>query len=252
VRHILLIALFLLGFAAVSQAKTWVRVAHVLDGDTFITESGETVRLIGINTPEKARNDTPAEPFAYEAKNFTTKLINGQEIRLEFEERRTDRYGRLLAHAYLPNGAWINAKILEAGFGHVYSFPDNRGKIRALEPFAANARQERRGIWSLPRWRVLSADETIPDENVGAFNLVQGKVKHTAKVKGITYLNFGEDWRTDFTVEIRPQHHKYFDQADINPLTYYRGKDVIVRGMIKPVNGWIITVSHPEQLTITN
>lgn len=233
-----------------SAPPTEVVVAHVIDGDTFITEDGHHVRLIGINTPERANKERaiPAEPFSAEAKAFLKQLIEGKSLKLSYETLHTDRYKRLLAHAYLPNGSWVNGQIIQAGMGHLYSFPDNREKIAALATLENKARQNKTGLWQHKKWEILDADHPLPDESIGHFRVIEGRVLHTAKARGTVYLNFGPDWRTDFSVEIRPEDIPRFKADNINPQTAYKGQKVRIRGIIKPVNGWLVTATHPEQI----
>ena len=81
-------------------------VARVFDGDTVALADGTHVRLIGINTPEHGRDGAPDEPFAAAATGALRELLAEHDGRLQlrFGAERHDRYGRLLAHAYLPDG----------------------------------------------------------------------------------------------------------------------------------------------------
>lgn len=228
------------------------RVERIVDGDTLLTIDGDFVRLLDINTPEIHHDGTPSEPFAETAKKALAQLLPPQtEILLQFGDSRKDRYKRLLAHIYTAEGNnWVNGYMVKEGFAHVYSFPDNAFKAEELIPLETTARKAKKGIWSLPRWQVLDASQTIPDDKIGQFSIVQGRVLHTAEVKGIIYLNFGEDWRTDFSVEIPHKYLKKFTDKNIDPASYYKRKKLNVRGRLKPVNGILVTVTHPEQLTI--
>lgn len=224
-------------------------VGTVIDGDTFITREGQHVRLLGINTPEKKRDANPAEEGAYEATNYAKSLLpKGTPVTLKFDENDRDRYGRLLAHVYLNDGTWVNKKLVEEGYAHVYSFPDNRSHLDTLLAAETKARRQHKGIWQQRRWEILNA-QPLPDKfKVGKFQLVKGTPIQAAKVKGVVYLNYGENWRTDFTIEIPPYAQEAFKDEGIEPLTAYIDKPIIVRGHLKPVNGMLIRVTHPEQI----
>lgn len=230
--------------AQVSWAQP-VIVAQVIDGDTFITQQGKHVRLLGINTPETAKQNLPAQPGAAQAKKFTQNLIENKTLTLQFGERKKDKYKRLLAHAYLPDGTWVNGALVENGLAHVYSFKDNRTHLPALQKKERQARAEKKGIWAYPRWQVLQANQPFPDNVIGHFNLVEGVVQNVVNNKKTTYLNFGTNWRTDFTVEIRPQDKHNFKGVDY---ANYKNQKVLVRGFLKPVNGVLVTATHPEQI----
>ncbi|MGD8877779.1 MAG: thermonuclease family protein, partial [Syntrophobacterales bacterium] len=87
------------------------KVRWVDDGDTIVLAGGERVRYLGINTPEVANQDKPAEPFANEAKAFNKKLVQGRWINLELAEQQRDRYGRLLALVFLSDGTFVNGEL---------------------------------------------------------------------------------------------------------------------------------------------
>ncbi len=243
--------------AKVHHSQRQATVAHIIDGDTFVTQQGEHIRLIGINTPEKARGEGKskrlAEPYAHQARTALTTMLKNQTVTLKFGKKKKDKYKRWLADVYV-NNVWINGKMIEQGAAHVYSFPDtanaNTYKLLALED---TARAQNRGLWQLPRYRLNNANimQGVTKKLVGGFHLVEGKITTVADVKNRLYLNFGQDWRTDFTAEIRPQDRKKFRAAGISKSNLI-GKTVLVRGIIKPVNGMMITLTHPEQIKIIN
>lgn len=89
-------------------------VTSVTDGDT-IKIGNQTIRLLGINTPEKG------EPYYLEAKEYLSSLILGKEIQLKFGNEKYDKYGRILAYIYL-NKTLINLKLIEQGLANPYFF----------------------------------------------------------------------------------------------------------------------------------
>lgn len=93
----------------------------VVDGDTIKVDYRgmvEKVRLIGVNTPERG------ERLYEEATLFTAREVAGKALRLEFDRGRRDRYGRLLAYVYLPDGAMVNADLIRHGYSCAYTrFP---------------------------------------------------------------------------------------------------------------------------------
>ena len=76
-------------------------VQRVVDGDTIILNGGERVRLIGVDTPESVHPRRPVEYFALEASAFTKQAAEGKQVWLEYDQTRTDRYGRTLAYVHL-------------------------------------------------------------------------------------------------------------------------------------------------------
>ena len=77
-----------------SGADLVATVREVIDGDTIVLDDGRKVRYLGINAPEHG------QPYAREATNFNRRLVSGLSVRLEFDQERQDRHGRLLAYVY--------------------------------------------------------------------------------------------------------------------------------------------------------
>ena len=101
-------------------------VSRVVDGDTLKLSDGERVRLLGVDTPEVHYSDkllrdaknsgkdaSAIQELGKKASNFTKSLVENKRVRLEFDVKRRDRYGRLLAYVYLEDGTFVNAKIIE-------------------------------------------------------------------------------------------------------------------------------------------
>ena len=84
---------------------------------------------------------------------------------------------------------------------------------------------------------------------VGSFQLIEGRVREVAVVRKRAYLNFGEDWRTDFTISIAPRDRRRFLADGIDPMGY-QGQRVRVRGWLRHYNGPLVDVTHPEQIEI--
>ena len=122
------------------------KVKQVIDGDTLRITNGKKVRLIGVDTPETKHPKKPVERFGKEAYLFTKRMVEGKEVRLEFDWQRRDKYGRLLAYVYLTDGAFLNAEIIKQGYGFAYT----KYPFKYLDEFGGyekEARENRRGLW---------------------------------------------------------------------------------------------------------
>jgi micrococcal nuclease len=134
------------------DAVTTVR--RVVDGDTVdiapAVEGRDRVRLIGVDTPEMRDPDCGEQPYADEAKAFTTSELEGEEVELEFDEERTDRNDRLLAYVYpRDEEEMFNETLLQEGYAQVATFPPN---VKYVDRFLAaqeEARTAGRGLWGL-------------------------------------------------------------------------------------------------------
>ncbi len=156
-------------------SSRWVTVARVYDGDTFKTGSGEKVRLLGINTPETAHGSQPGQPLGTKAKQQLKSLILGKLVRLEFDKEKYDNYGRLLAHIYLRDGTWINARLIESGLAHLYTFAPNFRHAKTLLEKEKRARKQKRGIWNNPRFKLLESN-SVREKHIGQFRVISGQV----------------------------------------------------------------------------
>lgn len=121
------------------------RVAGVVDGDTIVLAGLGRVRLIGVDTPEVHGR---AECYGREASAFTKRLLPpGKRVRYRLGVERRDRYGRLLAYVWLPDGRMVNRLLAEQGYAQPLTIPPN---VAYAERFAAAARRARRagrGLW---------------------------------------------------------------------------------------------------------
>lgn len=132
---------------------TQTTVTRVVDGDTFhatIDGRDETVRLIGVDTPETVKPNTPVMPYGPEASAFTHQMLEGKQVYLAFDIQQRDKYGRVLAYAYLPSGTFFNAELVKQGYARVETVPPNVRHVDLFVALSKEARAAHRGFWSLP------------------------------------------------------------------------------------------------------
>ena len=224
-------------------------VQSIVDGDTLILRSGVQVRLVGIQAPKLplGRRGFTAWPLASEAKTALARLTSGKTLTLSYTGRKSDRHGRLLAHLTTEDGTWVQGVLLRSGMARVYTFPDNRGRAAEMLAFEKSARAARRGIWDQSYYRIRTADDLRRD--MGTFQVIEGIVIKAAIVRGRAYLNFGQNWRTDFTISISPKWRRRH-WRDGPAVADYEGCKIRVRGWLKFYNGPLIEATHPEQIEI--
>jgi micrococcal nuclease len=148
------LALLLALLAGVAEARETARVESVADGDTIrVLLHGKrvTIRLIGVDTPElheRLDQHAPPQPYAREAAAFTRRKLGGQEVGLEYDGERVDRYGRTLAYVFLADGTLFNRELVRQGYGRALT----RFPFRLRDQFVADesaARRAARGLWAL-------------------------------------------------------------------------------------------------------
>ena len=227
-----------------------IGVTEVIDGDTIRLANGRLLRYIGIDTPEMTERvggkfiESP-QPLALEASQENSRLVLGKEVRIEFDLQKTDRYSRLLGYCFVGD-TLVNQKLLEEGLAVLYTYPPNVKYADRLRIAQESARLEKKGIWA-DEAKISAASA---HEYIGQIRRVQGKVLNTYASSRCVYLNFGADYKTDFTVVIFNNSLKSFKEKNIEPQTFYRGKNVEVRGRIRSYNGPEIIINSPYEIEL--
>ncbi len=141
-----------------------VKVARVIDGDTFVLSDSTHVRLLGVDTPELNRKNIEDTLFSDSVANFLKKLIDKKRIKLTFDispftKGRNangvfDNYGRLLAYAWLrdihdKDSLFIQAELLKAGLARIMYYPERMKYYYIFQNLKRTARRKRLGIWGI-------------------------------------------------------------------------------------------------------
>jgi micrococcal nuclease len=223
-------------------------VLEVFDGDTLLVRvdgKEEKVRLLGIDTPELARDDRPVQPLAGEATTFTDRLARGRTVRLEPDPASDDRdrYGRLLRYVRLPDGADLSAELIRKGLGIAFtSFPFSRAD-QYVELEAA-ARKAGTGLWASDQVRLVSWEEA--PGYTGSIVRTSGRIVAEHDTGGICFLNFHEDYREHLSLVILEADRHRFDPK---PADLYLDRTVGVIGRVTEYRGRPrILMSHPSQI----
>jgi micrococcal nuclease len=140
--------LILLSTFCLSLTSTTYRsVRFVYDGDTILLSGGDSVRYIGIDTPEIDHKGGKSDFMARTARDYNAKLVKGARVRIEYDKERKDQYGRRLAYVFLKNGDMVNALIVRKGLAHVMLKSPNVKYKTLLLDCQRDAMTERLGIW---------------------------------------------------------------------------------------------------------
>jgi len=137
------IIMFLLWLCACTPLET-VTVTEVIDGDTIVVSSGQTVRYIGIDTPEI---HPEVEPYGMEAWKLNRHLVEGREVRMERDVSDTDEHGRLLRYVYVDD-MLVNAELVRLGMAVAKAYPPDTKSQSHLEGLEEVARESGRGMWA--------------------------------------------------------------------------------------------------------
>ena len=233
-------AVFCLLLSAVgTDSYAWAdNLKRVIDGDTIVLDTGTRVRLLGIDAPERG------EPYADKSTEDLSGMLRRGKISLD-RCAELDKYGRVLAvvHAGELN---VNLRLLQRGLARPMLIPPcgRSVSIMVIEAAAA-ALKERRGLYAADEFTVV--DHTKTGAVSGRKAVVAGRVRSVFRSKKALYLNFGRDWRTDFTAVIFNSGLERFEALGLEPAEY-KGRFVYVLGKVKEYNGPEIIVKWPEQL----
>lgn len=220
------------------------RVSQVLDGDTIELDNGRRVRLIGVNTPEISRDDTPSEPLANEARDYLQRLLaeHGNRIALRYDRERTDSYQRTLAHLFLADGTSITAKLLEQGLGTVLVVPPNVWNAPCYQQAERRAQARQQGIWALPSYQPVRSDTLRPYAR--GFRVVKGRVERIGGNDKSIWLHL----TGPLALRIDRKDLPYFDAYRPDML---QGKTVIARGWLHAHKGGLrMQIRHPTALEV--
>jgi endonuclease YncB( thermonuclease family) len=139
--------------ATANTQYTYYSVSSVVDGDTIkISMNGkvETLRLIGIDTPETVDPRKPVQCFGKEASNKGKELLNGKKVRIEMDSTQgeRDKYSRLLAYVYRDDGLFFNKYMIEQGYAHEYTYNTPYKYQTEFKTAEKNARISQLGLWN--------------------------------------------------------------------------------------------------------
>ncbi len=223
-------------------ALTWHVLAKVVDGDTLKLADGRSVRLIGINTPELARQGRSAEPFAEQARRALQVELSasGGEVGLLLGRDRQDHYGRTLAHGFTRSGANLEEHLLRDGLGWQVAIAPNT-QLAACHLAAERAAQQgKRGVWSRP----LSAHV-----QQAGFQPLLARVKAVQRNRGgiwlelengavarIAWAHAKQAWPSDAQLKAR--------QWLVKGWWRDRQREVAASGRAR----WLVDLQHPSML----
>jgi len=248
-----LVLLTAIGFATWSQTPNSIYATieaactRIIDGDTIELRGGETVRLLGIDTPELG------EPYADEAKWALHSWVAHKPLLLEIDEEERDVYNRLLAHIYVETeDGWVlvNAELVRAGLAKLLFIPPNARYYSYFEAALEEALLQRRGMWgTIAGWLTI---EELEDDLVSCMTemvsveFTIGEVKETSRYITLYSAEGDYGFYVKIPVDLMPD-------LDIDSLQDLIGTCVVVTGIVDCERvglGPSITLEYAEQLLI--
>jgi micrococcal nuclease len=233
-----------------SQQAAEVYIERVIDGDTVRTAAGDSIRLLGVDTPELERDNMGPEFYAEEAREFTIRNLAEQKVVLEYDQEREDNYGRTLAYIY-HDGENFNQKLLTEGYATIMIVGPNDKYETEFKKAVAEARESRKGIWN----QLMELGASLPVISYqqaklfrGEKVIVEGEIVNTAATESVNYLNFSDDYQQTLSLLIFKRNLNKFDYQ---PAEYILNKKIRVLGEIEFYQGSPqIIVDDPHDILI--
>ena len=229
------------------NAKT--RVIQVIDGETITIEDGSVIHLPMIYIPQD--NAQTVSDIQKNAKEYLEKEIKGRFVRLyqirDQKRGQVNALGHTEGYILRDDGLWIQKAMVENGLAFVYPSQSHYEMAAPLYTAEARAREAKIGLWADPKWAVMNTDEVKSAKD--RFVIVEGQVKNIVTRSNTIYMNFEEDWRTDFTIAIDSSRRRDFSKYGANIMDW-TGQKIRVRGWVRDYNGPFLEIFHPTQVEL--
>ncbi len=228
-------------------------ITGVIDPLTVQARDGRTIRLSGIESPDL--HVEPTGEYAVLAHKILSDLLIGETVTLyqtkNKDRGRINRMGHHLAHLERQSDkAWVQGALISLGVVRVKTTAWNREMAEKMYLLEDLARAQNLGLWKDQSFAIRQADE------VSALNtmlhrrmVIEGTVESVSLNNNRIFINFGKNWRNDFTASIAPGDKRLFRKSGLDPMQW-GGKRLRVRGWMRNYNGPYIEIDHPEAIEI--
>lgn len=151
-------------------------VVKVVDGDTIsvsISGKTETIRLIGLDTPETVDPRKTVECFGKEASDKAKSLLAGKKVKLTADESQgdKDKYNRLLRYVFLEDGTNVNKLMISEGYGHEYTYNLPYKYQAEFKTAELSAQRNKKGLWADNACAVDTEVIELEEEDAGTIDV---------------------------------------------------------------------------------
>jgi micrococcal nuclease len=144
---IILVVISLLLILNQPRGPIYYKVARVVDGDTILLENKQTIRYLGIDTPELHHPTIGVECGGLEASMQNQELLAGKRVRLISDVTDRDSYGRLLRYVFTEDGTFVNYELIRGGYGQVFQMQPDHLFTNTFTQAQMEAKKEGSGLW---------------------------------------------------------------------------------------------------------
>ncbi|MEM7618594.1 MAG: thermonuclease family protein [Pseudomonadota bacterium] len=232
----------------IKHTKT-VRIDKIIDPLTIILKDETVIRLASIDIPNDKNSDWNIQALAY----LNEMLPERTEVMLyqtrNAKSGRVNRMNHQLAHLIIKDkNIWVQGSLLNEGFARIYTAPNQDELLDDMRAAENKAIDEQKNIWGKATPFAIKTPENL-DDLIGEFVVVEGTVQKVANIKNNAYLNFGKDWKTDFTVMLTSDNRRELSKNGLNAQMLAH-KPVRIRGWLREYNGPLIELEDISHLQI--
>ena len=234
------------------------RVVEVINPMTIKLKDGRMISLAGLDYPDLDFYD-PGELAVTAQKVLEDFLIDKKVIVYQTPQSdrgRMNRMGHHIAHLARfddddtndeSSAVWVEGLMLSLGLARVRTTKYNRQMAAQMQKLENDARALNLGLWDMKSYAILTPEEAT--KHIGSYQIVEGTIQNVGMHKNNLYINFGNNWRKDFTLGISGTTLRSFSKEKIDPHKW-NGLKVRVRGWIESYNGPFIEINHPERIEL--
>jgi len=226
-----------------------VQVADVPAGDILALADGRTIRLAAIMAPRSP--DPAADPAARKARDALATMVAAAEtVGLVQSDAAPDRYGRISGDVLITTAGddvWAQERLLAAGHAVLIGPYGTCADVLAAAETRAIA--GRAGLWSDPQFAIVNADDPTLRQRTGLYAVVEGRIASVGNRTYMTFLDFGADYRRDFTAMLTPKLVDSLAQTGVVAAAL-SGRRVQVRGIVEESGGPAIRVRNAGDLRV--
>ena len=219
-------------------------VNQVIDPLRVRLNDGRIVQLSGLDIPDlNASNpgDISAKAFAMLKSMLDHKQVTLYQTKEDGESRK-NRMGHYLGHLETHDGKfWIQGALLQNGFARIQPAATHNEMAAQMLVLENEAITEKRGLWANDAYSVLTPETA--DKAMNNWAIVEGTIAKTGSSNNVIFLNFGDDWRKDFTIGVEGEARRQLAKNNITSLNL-AGKRVRVHGWVESYNGPYIKLSN--------
>jgi len=237
----------------IHEAGQAVAVAEVIDGDTLRLVEGTLVRLAGVTTPRGPMAADETLPLQETARRVLSALLATGAVTMLTTDEVADRYGRIHGQVFVeqPEGtlSWVQERLAERGLVRVERPRLTPACNKRLRDAEATAIAAQTGLWGEVAHGIWDARDPSLTSRIGLYEVVEGLVLSVGTRTYMTFVDFGREYRRDFTVMITPSMVEKLAVAGM-VVADIAGRRVRVRGVIE-MSGWpAIRLKQVDEIAI--